>query len=320
VPDTETVHLLGAREGHNYLAEVYDAKANLFRRFIPYLDNPPNAGKGTVAAVIDTGLLSKHPVIRARLIDAVDFTGEGVEDENGHGTMVALILLRAVPDASLIDVKALKRDGTSSAEDLLKALRWVRITVVNLSAGVYRPDCRGHCSICEAARRVVAAGKSVSVAAGNLPGITACPAKASDSVIAVAAADATHRRLASYSSPAPGGIVLPADPIPAEWVDREGRVPILIPAEWADREGNLVSFVTRDGRDYTAAIKALSALASENPAEWVDPAGGRLPIPVPFDLADQGGQPGGLRNGERAGPDDTATDPPCSGKPSAKQG
>lgn len=228
VPDTETVHLLSARKGHNYLADIYDAKTNRFRRFKAMPPLGGMTGKGLVVAVIDTGLFSKHPVIRARMIEAVDFTGEGAEDENGHGTMVALELLRQSPDASLIGVKALKRDGSSRAGDLLKALSWVRedkrIRVVNLSAGVYRPDCAGHCSICEAARRVVAAGKVVVVAAGNLPGITACPGKASDSVITVAASDSASGGLASYSSPATTeGVVAPADPHAAEWVDQEGN-------------------------------------------------------------------------------------------------
>jgi subtilisin family serine protease len=226
--DTETVHLLAADEGHNHLADIYDARTNRFRRFEALPPLGGMTGKGVVLAVIDTGLLSKHPVIRARMIEAVDFTGEGAEDENGHGTKVALVLLRQSPDASLISVKALKKDGTSSAKDLLKALRWVRedkrIRVVNLSAGVYRPDCAGHCSVCEAARRVVAAGKVVLVAAGNLPGITACPAKASDAVMTVAAFDSASGAIASYSSPATTeGILAPVDPVPAEWVDQEGN-------------------------------------------------------------------------------------------------
>jgi Subtilase family len=190
---TEVVHLLTAREGYNHLARVYDAKTNRFRRFEALPPLGGMTGKGTVAAVIDTGLLSKHPVVRARMIEAVDFTGEGAEDENGHGTLVALLLLRQAPDTLLINVKALKRDGRSRPQDLLKALRWVRQDkrklVVNLSAGIYRTECVGHCSICEAARRVVAAGKLLLVAAGNLPGITACPAKASDAVLTVAAFD-----------------------------------------------------------------------------------------------------------------------------------
>ena len=119
--------------------------------------------------------------------------------------------------------------------------------------------------------------------------MTACPAKASDAVVAVAAADESHRRLASYSSPAPGGVVVPADPIPTEWVDEQGRVPILIPAEWADPEGNVVSFVTRDGRDYTSAMKALSDLAAENP-EWLVGSARR-----------PGSDPGALRSGGSGG-------------------
>ena len=48
-------------------------------------------------AVIDTGVLSNHPMIRQSLIDFKDFTGEGAEDLSGHGTMVALIMLANSP-------------------------------------------------------------------------------------------------------------------------------------------------------------------------------------------------------------------------------
>ena len=66
------------------------------------------------------------------------------------------------------------RHGTGACERFAKALRWVRddkrITTVNLSAGYCRPDCLGHCSLCEAARRVAAAGESVYVVAGKAAG------------------------------------------------------------------------------------------------------------------------------------------------------
>ena len=224
----DIVHLLSARPEHNYLADIYDPKTNRFRRLKAVSLPGGMTGKGQVACVIDTGVLSKHPIIRARLIDSVDFTGEGSEDENGHGSLVALLLLQHSPEASLISAKALRRDGKSRAGELLRALRWVRddgrIGVVNLSAGVYRPDCTGHCTVCEAVRKVVAAGKLVVVAAGNLPGITACPAKASDAVITVGAFDQESGSVASYSSPATkDGFVQSVSPQPADWVDREGK-------------------------------------------------------------------------------------------------
>jgi subtilisin family serine protease len=229
VSDENIVHILSARPEHNYLADIYNPKTSRFRRLKAEPLPGGLTGKGQVACVIDTGVLSTHPVIRARLVDAVDFTGEGQEDENGHGSLVALLLLLHAPDASLISVKAVRRDGRSRVGELLKALRWVRddkrIKVVNLSAGVYRPDCTGHCTVCEAARKVVAAGKLVCVAAGNLPGITACPAKASDAVLTVGAFDPESGSIASYSSPATkDGVLQSVSPQPAEWVDAEGKL------------------------------------------------------------------------------------------------
>jgi subtilisin family serine protease len=210
------------------MADIYDPKTNSFRRLKPVPPPAGYTGKGVVVVVIDTGLLSKHPVIRARLVDAVDFTGEGIEDENGHGSLVALLLLLQAPDASLISVKALRRDGKSRIGDLLEALDWVRkdkrARAVNLSAGVVRCECTGQCSVCTAARKVVASGKTLLVAAGNLPGVTACPAKASDAVITVGAFDTDLNTIAQYSSPATKeGILGPVGPVPADWVDQNGN-------------------------------------------------------------------------------------------------
>ena len=202
------LQLLGAEPTHDYMADVYDRARDRFVRFdtADGLTSPGGlTGAGVVTAVLDTGLLSRHPAIQRRLIDRVDFTGEGAEDEHGHGTVVALLLLAAAPDTSLISVKALGRSGRAAPEKLLEAFAWLereqRVQVVNVSAGVTRPSCKGDCDVCEAVRRVARAGKHVVVAAGNLPGITACPAKASDSVYTVTALDQSNR-LASYASPA----------------------------------------------------------------------------------------------------------------------
>ena len=93
--------------------------------------------------IVDTGLLSDHPDIRPRLIDAVDFTGEGVEDENGHGTKVGLLLLHQAPDALVISVKALGRTEKLAELHLIQASKWIaqdeRIDIVSLSAGIYKP-------------------------------------------------------------------------------------------------------------------------------------------------------------------------------------
>ena len=164
-------------------------------------------------------------------------------------------------------------------------------------------------------------------------GMTACPAKASD------CRGPRSRRLTNPIAasrrirvPPPVGLSsVPADPIPTEWVDEQGRgFPSWIPAEWADPEGNVVSFVTRDAGDYTSAMKALSdPVAAENP-EWLvdqrrrpgsDPgalrsggSGGQTSPPI---WRIREGNPAGFITRNRldhARPH--ATDPPCSGKPS----
>jgi hypothetical protein len=84
-------------------------------------------------------------------------------------------------------------------------LKWVeqdsRIDIVNMSAGNYKPNCKGDCALCEAARRLSRAQKKLSVAAGNVPGINACPAKASDAVIVTTEVD-SEGKLAPGASPA----------------------------------------------------------------------------------------------------------------------
>jgi subtilisin family serine protease len=232
VSKPDEVCLLDSSDGrHDHMADIYDAMTNRFRRLAPIAPIAPGiTGAGVTCAIIDTGLLSKHPDIRARLIEAVDFTGEGAEDQDGHGTKVALMLIRQSPGISLISVKALRNRRPSRVGDLLKALRWVqkdpRPRTVNLSAGIYRGSCDGHCSVCRAARRVAASGKILCVAAGNRPDMTACPAKASDEagLLVVSAADPAGR-LWSYASRATAhGIVAPlSGQEPAFWADADGN-------------------------------------------------------------------------------------------------
>lgn len=149
-------------------------------------------GRGTVTAVIDTGLAIGHPRLDSAVIDRVDLSGEGLGDTCGHGTVVALNLLSVAPDTRLIDVKALTRGGRTTAALLIAALRWVGerggVTTVNMSAGLYRPWCAGDCDLCQAANALAAAGPAIVAAAGNRAGLTACPAKA-ENVFSITAID-----------------------------------------------------------------------------------------------------------------------------------
>ncbi len=145
-----------------------------------------------LTAIIDSGVLSAHPMLFNCIREVVDFTGEGGEDQLGHGTTVALIWRRdlpGIPAKMLIILKCIGEDGRGSEENLISALQWLRrynehndpkIADAVLSLGIYNKrfslfPCDGTCRLCCEA---VETSKSVKlfVAAGNKAGKTACPA------------------------------------------------------------------------------------------------------------------------------------------------
>jgi hypothetical protein len=145
-----------------------------------------------LTAIIDSGVLSGHPMLYHCIRDSADFTGEGVEDRLGHGTMVALLWRRdmlGVPFKKLVILKCIGADGRGSEQNLIAALQWLRayndkntpkIVEAVLSLGMYNKRlglfaCDGTCRLCSEA---VETSKTVRlvVAAGNAPGRTACPA------------------------------------------------------------------------------------------------------------------------------------------------
>ena len=164
----------------------------------------------TTMVVIDTGVCDDHPTLRGRVVEQVDLTGEGVRDENGHGTAVAAELIAtSLPGTKIISVKALDRNGKASVARLSHAIRIADSfpsegrLLVNLSAGRRNPTCNGDCPLCTSVKHLDKAGVLTIAAAGNTPGITYCPAR---SAISVATPD-------SWS--APGDIVLS----PRDWVE-----------------------------------------------------------------------------------------------------
>ncbi|MGB3681350.1 MAG: S8 family serine peptidase [Rubrobacteraceae bacterium] len=151
-------------------------------------------------AVVDTGYMTEHPLLQGTVEDTVDFTGEGIEDENGHGSICALLSLGVtsrIPlnfTPRLLIVKVAGRDGKGSPENLIKGFQWITQfkeerglekgdLVVSLSLGVYSKSwgtfsCQGNCGVCSAAIQAAGQGIPITAAAGNRPRMTACPAKA----------------------------------------------------------------------------------------------------------------------------------------------
>jgi len=97
-------------------------------------------GSHTKVLVIDTGCTHKdiHPV------ETEDFTGEGEQDLNGHGTWVSGCIsangdfLGIAPLSQLYVAKALDKNGVGYDNWFRKALEWgleLDVDLVNISAG-----------------------------------------------------------------------------------------------------------------------------------------------------------------------------------------
>jgi serine protease AprX len=186
-------------------------------------------GRGIGVAVVDSGIYA-HPDIAGRIAAQVDLTASTVTttdaltnqittttvgtvglgvDPGGHGTHVAGLIAGngassggaytgVAPDASLVDVRVIRSDGTSNTGIVLRGMQWVlanrvayNIKVVNLSLGApvtksYKLD-----PLATGAEVLTFAGITVVVSAGNSgPTTTTITAPANDPfVITVGAVD-----------------------------------------------------------------------------------------------------------------------------------
>ena len=137
-------------------------------------------------AIIDTGLMAHHPVLRGLVVETVDLVHEGGcadgDDKNGHGTLVALLIALNSPNVEIINIKVADGDGKFAMEVLARGIREAiqrapnRINLslgFEVTCGVFR-----RCEACRAAMEAVREGIMVFAAAGNMPRRRACPARA----------------------------------------------------------------------------------------------------------------------------------------------
>lgn len=122
-------------------------------------------GAGITCAVLDTGVLPMHPDLTDRLAGFLDFTKSYVSsdtplksskeayDDSGHGTHVCGILsgngscsngiyCGVAPQARLVVLKILDKNGSGEIENFFHAIRWLlywkdllKIRIVNISFG-----------------------------------------------------------------------------------------------------------------------------------------------------------------------------------------
>jgi subtilisin family serine protease len=123
-------------------------------------------GRGVTVAVLDTGVDTDHPDFSGRIVDQACFCTSGgggccpgggseakgpgsAEDDNGHGTNVAGIIVGGgsvaprgmAPDATLVAIKVLDRSGSGASSSIVSALDYVlksrpEVKVVNMSLGL----------------------------------------------------------------------------------------------------------------------------------------------------------------------------------------
>lgn len=114
------------------------------------------SGKNVRIAVLDTGTFL-HRDIRGSVVYFKDFVGSRKKsyDDNGHGTHVAGIiagngrLTGMAPQADLVVLKVLEKDGGGNTDRVLRGLEWVlsnreryRIRILNFSIG-FLPGAKG---------------------------------------------------------------------------------------------------------------------------------------------------------------------------------
>lgn len=144
-------------------------------------------GKGVVVAVLDTGCSLDHEDLSERIVGGYNFTEESngnrdvFEDLNGHGSHVAGIIAGSMngsgivgvaPEAALLILKVLNKNGGGRIRDLVDAVHYAidwngpkgeRVSVISLSLATKFSDL----ALYEAIQRAINNQIAVVAASGN---------------------------------------------------------------------------------------------------------------------------------------------------------
>jgi serine protease AprX len=146
-------------------------------------------GKDITVAVIDTGIAS-HPDLvypENRIVGWHDFVNQRSNpyDNQGHGTHIAGIIAGnglssrgkykgMAPEAKLVGLKVLDKEGSGNISDVIAALEWCiankktyNIKVINISLGATAQSSWNEDPLCKAVESVWRQGIVVCAAAGN---------------------------------------------------------------------------------------------------------------------------------------------------------
>jgi serine protease AprX len=220
VPSQEAADKLSSLPGVSYVEKDVAFHAALAHAApqigAPVARESGYTGKGVTIAIVDTGIDGTHPDFKGRIVGWKDIVNNKPEpyDDFGHGTHCAGIIAGSgaasngkyrgiAPEADLIAVKVLSKDGSGNESDILAGIEYAAGTdaqVISLSLG---SDEHSQ-AICDAVSSAVRKGKIVVCAAGNSGpkgGTIGCPSDNKD-VISVGAVDPADY-LCSFSSRGP---------------------------------------------------------------------------------------------------------------------
>lgn len=135
-------------------------------------------GEGVKVAVLDTGVDLDHPDLAQNILPGYNFIEPGNRpwDDNQHGTHVAGIIAAAnnqigmvgvAPEAKIIPVKVLNRNGNGSLVEVAKGIRWAvdegKADLICMSLGSPNPAQE----VRKAIQHALSKGVVCFVAAGN---------------------------------------------------------------------------------------------------------------------------------------------------------
>lgn len=134
--------------------------------------NYSTTGADVDVYVVDTGIRASHQDFGGRVMDHVNFVGDGINDDcNGHGTHVAGTIAGSTygiaKDANLYGLKALGCTGSGSLSGIVAALDWVSANATGPSVANMSLGASANRTLDRAVRNLVDDGVNVAVAAGN---------------------------------------------------------------------------------------------------------------------------------------------------------
>ena len=140
----------------------------------------PEGAAGVHAYILDTGIRSTHNEFSGRVVEAVDFVGDGftTEDCNGHGTHVAGTLggetYGVAKDVIFHNLRIFRCNGSGTSDIHIAAMEWlidhhINPAVANMSIEYSSTSS----TVDDTVRSLVEAGVTVVAAAGNFS-LNAC--------------------------------------------------------------------------------------------------------------------------------------------------